>query len=106
MIGSHFQDILLICLLAVLVGVPYVFYLRWYVPRRARLAIEKARAKVDRIRREEAAGITPHPADHHYAIAFDSEGFTVTNLRSRKQEEVARSSLSEFVTKRQLTINF
>jgi hypothetical protein len=53
--------------------------------------LEKARVKVERLRREEAAGIPPNPADYHYAIAFDSQGFTVTNLRNHKQEAVARS---------------
>jgi len=89
--GSHFAEILLICLLAVLVGGPYIFYLRWYVPRRDRLGLEKARAKVERLRREEAAGVPPNPDDYHYAIAFDSQGFTVTDLRSQKKAAVATS---------------
>src|SRR5881394_1247438 len=91
MMGSHLPEILLVCLLAVLVGVPYILYLRWYVPRRNRLAVEKARAKVERLRREEAAGVPPSPADYHYAVAFDSQGFTVTNLRNQKHGAVAKS---------------
>jgi hypothetical protein len=91
MINSHLPEILLICLLAVLFGVPYIFYLRWYVPRRHRLGLEKARAKVERLRREEAAGVPPNPADYHYAIAFDSHGFTVTDLRRQKREAVPMS---------------
>ena len=90
MIGSYFQEILLISLLAVLVGVPYIFYLRWYVPRRDRLALKKAQAKVQRLRQNEAAGIPPAPVDYHYAINFDSQGFTVTNLREHEQKPVAR----------------
>jgi len=90
-IGSHLPEILLLCFLAVLVVVPYIAYLRWYVPRRDRLALEKARARVERLRREEAAGVPPKPADYHYAIAFDSQGFTVTELQSQKQKAVARS---------------
>src|SRR6266478_4113383 len=84
MIGMHVQEILLVCLLAVLVGLPYILYLRWYVPRRDRLSLETARAKIDRLRREEAAGVPPSPTDYHYAIAFDTQGFTVTDLRSQK----------------------
>jgi hypothetical protein len=91
MTGSHLPEILLVCLLAVLVGVPYILYIRWYVPRRNRLGLEKARAKVERLRREEAAGVPPTAADYHYVIAFDFQGFTVTNLRSQKQEALARS---------------
>lgn len=90
MIGSHLSEILLVCLLAVLVGVPYIFYLRWYVPRRDRLGLEKARARGERLRQEEAAGLPPNPADYRYAIAFDSQGFAVTDLRSQKQDAVAR----------------
>src|SRR6266446_1595761 len=91
MIGSHIPEVLLIGLLAVLVGVPYIFYLRWYVPRRDQRALEKARAKVERLQREEAAGVPPNPADYHFAITFDSEGFTVTDLRSQNQEVAAGS---------------
>jgi hypothetical protein len=91
MIGSHFQEILLVSLLTVLVGVPYVFYLRWYVPRQDRLGFEKAEAEFERRRREEEAGIPPSPADYNYAIAFDSQGLTVTNIRGKKPEAIARS---------------
>lgn len=91
MMGSHFQEISLVCLLAILGGLAYIFYLRWYVPRRERLAMERALEKAERLRREEAAGQPPNPADYHYAIAFDSQGFTVTNLRSPGQEVVAKS---------------
>jgi len=90
MIGSHLPEILLVCLLAVLVGVPYILYLRWYVPRQHRLGLERARREVERLRREEAAGVPPSAADYHYAITFDSLGFTVRDLRSHKHEAVGR----------------
>jgi hypothetical protein len=80
----YLPEILLMCALAVLVGMPYLFYVRWYVPRRQGLAMQKARITIERLRREEAAGIPPNPADYHYAISFDSERLTVTDLRSQK----------------------
>ena len=91
MMGSIIPEVLLVILLAVLVGVPYMLYVGWYVPRRNRLAQEKARDKVERLRREEAAGVPPNPADYHYAVAFDPQGFTVTNLRTQKHASIARS---------------
>jgi len=67
------------CSLTVIGGVLFFAYRYWYVPRWARL-------RVERLRREEAAGIPPSPRDYHYAIAFDSVGLTVTDLRGRNQE--------------------
>ena len=40
---------------------------------------------VERLRREEANGVPPSAADYHDAIAFDSHGFTVVNLRANSQ---------------------
>ena len=56
-------------------------YQRWYLPLRSRL-------KVERLNREQAAGVPPSPRDYHYAISFDPEGFTVSDLRGRKHESV------------------
>jgi hypothetical protein len=65
--------------LVLLGGVAYFVYQYWYIPRRALLTVQ-------RLRREEAAGIPPSPRDYHYAIAFDDGGFTVTDLRGRQHE--------------------
>jgi hypothetical protein len=59
----------------------FLTYHRWYVPLRVL-------RKVERLRREEAAGTPPSPRDYHYAISFDSECFTVADLRSRKPEPI------------------
>jgi hypothetical protein len=70
----------LVCsLMVVLGGVAYFAYQYWYIPRWARL-------RVERLRREEAVGIPPSLCDYHYAIAFDDLGFTVKDLRGRKHE--------------------
>ena len=90
MIGPYLLDILFACFLAVVIGAPYFIYLRWYVPRRDRLEMAKSQSKMERIRREEAFGVQPSPAEYHYAISFDSEGFSVKNLRSQKQEHVTK----------------
>lgn len=89
MISSHIPEIILICFLAVLVGGPYVLYLRWYVPRRDRLALERARIRVERRRHDEAAGVPPSPSDYHYGLTIDSRGFIVTDLRDKTHETVA-----------------
>ena len=90
MISSYIPEILLVSLLTILVGGVYVLDLRKWRPRLDRLAMEEARLKVERLRREEAAGVPPSPSDYHYAITFDAEGFTVTNLRGEKHERVTK----------------
>lgn len=91
MIISHVPEIILITILTIFVGAPYIFYLRWYVPRKHQQGMEEARARVERLRREEADGVSPSATDYHYAIFFDSNGFTITDLRSQKHETVAMS---------------
>jgi hypothetical protein len=91
MIGPYLLDILFACFLAVVIGAPSFLYLRWYIPRRDRLESAKSQEKMERIGREDAFGVPPSPDDYHYAISFDSEGFTVKNLRSQKQEHVVRT---------------
>ncbi|MFO0985592.1 MAG: hypothetical protein U1E76_28300 [Planctomycetota bacterium] len=51
----------------------------WFRPRSVRL-------KVERLLREEAAGIPPSPRDYRFAIAMDSAGLTVTDLRRKNTE--------------------
>jgi len=73
-------DLLSIVVLYALViaGVVLFFVHRyWYEPRQSRLSAE-------RLRREEAAGVPPSARDYEYAINFDADGFTVTNLRRKK----------------------
>jgi hypothetical protein len=80
--GMHIEPALVlaaICAWAVGGLVFQLLYRRWYLPRQSRL-------KLDRLRREEEAGIPPSPRDYRHAIAFDSAGFTVTDLRSKDQE--------------------
>jgi hypothetical protein len=86
MIAPHLAEILLICFLAVLVGGPYILYLR-----RDRLGFQKTRANLKRLQQKKATAVPPNPDDYHHAIAFDSQGFNVTDLRSRKKEPVAKS---------------
>jgi hypothetical protein len=75
------QALLLAAVCSLSVGglVLFFSYRRWYLPLRAKL-------KVERLRREEAAGVPPSPRDYHYAILFDAETFTVTDLRGREPE--------------------
>src|SRR5438045_771175 len=68
-----------VCSLSVGGLVLFLSYRHWYLPL-------QAKQKVERLRREETAGIPPSPRDYHYAIAFDSSGFTVTDLQGRKHE--------------------
>lgn len=94
MTGPYLLGVLFACFLVVLLGAPYFIYLRWYVPRRERLErleLAKSQVKMERIGREDAFGVPPSPDDYHYAISFDSESFTVKNLRSQKQEHVVRA---------------
>lgn len=65
-----------VCSLAVGGLVLFLTYRHWYVPLRSR-------QEVDRLRREEAAGVPPNPRDYHYALSFDSDGLTITDLRAR-----------------------
>lgn len=81
MVIEHALLLAAFCSLLVSGGVLFLTYNRWYVPLSARL-------KVERLRREEAAGIPPSPRDYHYAITFDHVGLTVTNLRRRESEPV------------------
>lgn len=90
MISSYIPEILLVCLLTILVGGVYVLDLRWWRPRLDRLATEEARLHVERLRREEAAGVPPSPTDYHHAISVDALGFTVTDLRGEKHETVTK----------------
>jgi len=83
--NSHFPEIIFVCFLAALVAVPYIFLRRWEDRRNK----EKARARAERRRQEEEAGVPPSPADYHYAITFDAQNVTVTDLRSRKSETVS-----------------
>src|SRR4051812_7684263 len=62
---------------AILVLRSWEWYISWRVRRWA-----------ERLRREEAAGMPPRPRDFHFAISFDTIGFTVTNLRAGNQESV------------------
>jgi hypothetical protein len=43
---------------------------------------------MESLQSEENAGIPPNPRDYHYAISFDSSGFTITNLRDHSHELV------------------
>jgi hypothetical protein len=74
MTTEHTQVLSAVCVLAVCSGDVYQAYWRWYLPL-------WAKRKVERLRFEEHAGIPPSPRDYHYAIAFDSSGFTVIDLR-------------------------
>jgi hypothetical protein len=60
----------------------YFAYRHWYLPRRSWRDVE-------RLRREGEAGVPPSPRDYHYAISFDSTGFTVVDLRGERQESVS-----------------
>jgi hypothetical protein len=77
------------CSLCITGLVLFFWYDRWFLPRRARL-------KVERLRREEAAGIPPHPRDYHFAISFNAAGFTVADLRGRDHHNVAMTWLEVF----------
>jgi|GraSoiStandDraft_55_1057291.scaffolds.fasta_scaffold155209_1 hypothetical protein len=70
-----------VCSLTVAGGVLFFGYRHWYIPRQTRLELE-------RLRREETAGIPPNPRDYHYAISFDSIGFTVDDLRGSNHESI------------------
>lgn len=70
-----------VCSLSVGGLVLFLTYRHWYVP------LYESR-KVDRLRREEAAGIPPSPRDYRYAISFHADGFAIADLRSRKPESI------------------
>lgn len=78
---SNSQTLVLtgLCLLGVLLCVFVHFYNRWHHAR----GMRRAHENIERLRREEEAGIPPSPSDYHHAISFDAEGVTVANLRSR-----------------------
>jgi hypothetical protein len=73
--------LLAVCSLTIAGGFLFYWYERRCVPRRSRL-------KVERLIREEAAGIPPSSRDYRYAITFDSVGFTVDALRDSKPESI------------------
>lgn len=75
--------LLLFAAVAVGIGIAVLFLFR------DRFYSAWARRKGERLRREEALGIPPSPRDYEYAIAFDSVGFTVTNLRDAREDSVA-----------------
>lgn len=82
--APYLPEILVISALVVLVGVPFLLYVRSHLSRLQKLAMQKTRAKVERLRREEKTGVPPNPEDYHYAISFDSKMLTVTDLRGQK----------------------
>lgn len=67
-----------VCLLGVLICALLYFYNRWHTAR----GMRRARQQVERLHREEDAGISPSPTHYHFAILFDAQGVTVSNLRS------------------------
>ena len=79
MSNSQIISVIAVCLAVVAGGVLFFAYQRWYLPRRSRQTVE-------RLRREEDAGVPPSPSDYHFAISFDSESLTVTDLRSRTHD--------------------
>jgi hypothetical protein len=81
MTTSQVLLLLAACSLTVAAGVLFLLHRHWHIPRQARL-------KVERLSREEAACIPPSPRDYHYAITFDSIGFTVDALRGSNRESV------------------
>lgn len=83
--APRFPEMLVICALAAVVGVLYLLYTRRHLPHFQKLAMQKARAKVERLQREEKVGVPPNPVDYHYAISFDSKMLTVTDIRSQKR---------------------
>ena len=60
----------------------YLAYTRRYLSR-------WVSREVERLRREEKAGVPPNPRDYRYAINFDSSGFTVIDLRNSSHEPAA-----------------
>jgi hypothetical protein len=50
--------------------------------------MDEAGLKLERLKREEEAGVPPSPTDYQFALAFDSNGFTITDIRSRRCEAV------------------
>jgi len=76
---EHALILAAVCSLVVGGLVLFLTYRHWYLPL-------CAWRKVERLRREEAAGNPPSPRDYHYAISFDSDGVTVADLRGRKPE--------------------
>jgi hypothetical protein len=68
-----------VCSLSVGGLVLFLTYQRWYLPLRTRL-------KVERLRHEEAVGIPPSPRDYNYKVDFNSDGFTLADLRGKKHE--------------------
>ena len=65
--------------------VAYIVYDRW----RSEYGLRRAHQKVERLRQDEEAGIPPNSTDYHYAIAFDSEAVTVSDLRNRDNPPVS-----------------
>jgi len=57
-----------------------------YKRRQAARGMRRAQQDVERLHREEDAGIPPSPADYQYAISFDAEGVTVSSLRGQADE--------------------
>jgi hypothetical protein len=52
----------------------------WVFARERQLS-RRTHEKMERLRREEAAGVPPSAQDYEYAIQFDSDGLAVANLR-------------------------
>ena len=65
----------IVCLLVTLGGGLFFVDQHGYVPRPSRL-------RVERLQREEDSGVAPSASDYHFAISFDSDGFTISDLRS------------------------
>ena len=91
MTTSHFPEIAFILIIAVIIGIPYIFYLYCYVPRRNQLVINKLKIKNDRLQKESVDGKIPRPSDYHYAITFDSGGFKINDLRSKSSEVISKA---------------
>jgi len=72
---------LAVCLALIGGGMLLFWYVHWYLPRHARRTVE-------RLRREQAAGIPPSPRDYRCAITFDSIGLTVDDLRRRNRQPI------------------
>jgi hypothetical protein len=88
--NTHIQEIVLVSSTILLAGGVFVVGRRWG-RWRDRVLMEKVRSRIDRLRREEAAGVPPSPADYRYAITSDSTGLTVRDLRRKGGEVVAVS---------------
>jgi hypothetical protein len=78
MSGIDIPAAILIGVLVLVIGGGYLLLdIYWWQPMLKR----RARRHVERLRREEEAGLPPSSKDYHFAIEFDTKGLHVRDLR-------------------------